>query len=93
MDFADCYLQINRGSNTSAHILLNLFNELGKGIKCEACNEFNKFNYTGARILDSFYHIPLICFGEKTSTLCHLLRNAIMDFIMCCYTSTKRFEA
>ena len=44
----------------SAHVLLNLLNELGKEIKCEAClafylfrNEFNKFNNTRARILDS----------------------------------------
>ena len=28
---------INRGSYMSAHVLLNLLNELGKGIKCEAC--------------------------------------------------------
>ena len=42
----------------SAHVLLNLLNELGKEIKCEACrafylfrNEFNKFNNTSARML------------------------------------------
>ena len=42
----------------SAHVLLNLFNELGEKIRCEALpsifsvfpNEFNKFNNTGARI-------------------------------------------
>ena len=52
----------------SAHVLLNLLNELGgKVIKCEACrafyhffcNEFNKFNNTGARMLDSIYHMTL----------------------------------
>ena len=32
----------------SAHVLLNLLNELGKEIKCEACREFNEFNNTGA---------------------------------------------
>ena len=36
----------------SAHVLWNLFNELGKKIKCEAlslfCNKFSKFNNTGA---------------------------------------------
>ena len=38
----------------SAHVLLILSNELGKEIKCEACqafylfHEFNKFNNTGA---------------------------------------------
>ena len=42
----------------SAHVLLNLLNELGKEIKCEACralylfcNEFNKSNNTRARML------------------------------------------
>ena len=40
----------------SAHVLLNLLNELGKKIRCESLpsilsvfpNEFNKFNNTGA---------------------------------------------
>ena len=39
----------------SAHVLLNLLNELRKEIKCETCgafylfhNELNKFNNTGA---------------------------------------------
>ena len=27
----------------SAHVLLNLLNELGKRIKCEACRAFNLF--------------------------------------------------
>ena len=48
----------------SAHVLLNLLNELGKKIRCEALpsilsgfpNEFNKFNNTGARMQDSIYH-------------------------------------
>ena len=54
----------NRGSYMSAHVLLNY--ELGKKIKCEACqafslfrNEFNKFNNTRARMLDSIYHMTL----------------------------------
>ena len=39
----------NRGSYMSAHVLLNLLNELGKEIKCEACRAFylffrNEFN-------------------------------------------------
>ena len=49
----------------SAHILLNLLNELGKRDKMRGlpsilslfCNEFNKFNNTGARMLDSIYHM------------------------------------
>ena len=36
----------------SAHVLLNLLNELEK-------NEFNKFNNTRARMLDSIYHMTL----------------------------------
>ena len=28
---------MNRGSNTSVHVLLNLLNELRKRIKCEVC--------------------------------------------------------
>ena len=49
----------------SAHVLLNLLNELGKSDKmrglssilCLFCNEFNKFNNTRARMLDSIYHM------------------------------------
>ena len=49
----------------SAHVLLNLLNELGKGDKMRGLpsilsllrNEFNKFNNTGARMLDSIYHM------------------------------------
>ena len=45
----------------SAHVLLNLLNELGKRDQMRGLpsilslfhNEFNKFNYTGARMLDS----------------------------------------
>ena len=45
----------------SAHVLLNLLNELGKSDKMRSLpsillffrNEFNKFNNTGARMLDS----------------------------------------
>ena len=46
----------------SAHFLLNLLNEFRKrdqmrGLPCNLSlyrNEFNKFNNTGARMLDSF---------------------------------------
>ena len=49
----------------SAHVLLNLLNELGKEINCKACrafylffrNKFNKFNNTRAGMLDSIYHM------------------------------------
>ena len=52
----------------SAYVLLNLLNKLGKMIRCEALpsilpvfsNEFNKFNNTGAHLMqDSIYHMSL----------------------------------
>ena len=56
---------LNRGSYTSAHVLLNLLNELGKRDKMRGLpsilslfrNEFNKFNNTRVRMLDSIYHM------------------------------------
>ena len=61
----DC--KICRGSYMSAHVLLNLLNELGKRDKMRGLpsvlslfrNEFNKFNNKRARILDSIYHMTL----------------------------------
>ena len=44
----------------SAHVLLNILNKLGerdKKLLSLFRNEFNKFNNTGARMLDSIYHI------------------------------------
>ena len=49
----------------SAHVLLNLLNELGKRDKMRGlssilslfCNKFNKFNNTRARMLDSIFHM------------------------------------
>ena len=51
----------------SAHVLLNLLNELGKNYKTRGLlsilslfhNEFNKFNNTRALMLDSIYHMTL----------------------------------
>ena len=51
----------------SAHVLLNLLNELGKSDKMRSLpstlllfhNKFNKFNNTGARMLDSIYRMTL----------------------------------
>ena len=51
----------------SAHIVLNLSNELGKRDKIRGLpsilslfhNVFNKFNNTKARMLDSIYHMTL----------------------------------
>ena len=60
----------------SAHVLLNLLNELGKRDKMRdmwsilylSRNESNKFNNTRVRMLDSTYHIALIIL---TSHSCH----------------------
>ena len=60
-------MNIYRGSYISAHGLLNLLNELGKRDKMRGLpsilslfrNEFNKFNNTRARMLDSIYHMTL----------------------------------
>ena len=51
----------------SAHVLLNSLSELGKSDKMRGLpsilslfrNEFNKLNNTGARILDSIYHMKV----------------------------------
>ena len=64
----------------SAHVLSNLLNELKKRDKMRGlpsilspfCNEFDKFNNTGARMLDSIYHMTLrllsnLISGVKTS--------------------------
>ena len=50
----------------SAHVFFNLLNELRKRDKMRSLpsilslfgNEFNKFNKTRARMLDSIYHYP-----------------------------------
>ena len=57
----------------SAHVLLNLLNELGKRDKMRGLpsilslfrNEFNKFNNTRARMLDSIYHMIKSHFCRK----------------------------
>ena len=78
----------------SAHVLLNLLNKLGKTDKMRGLpsivslfrKNFNKFNNTRARMLDSIHHMALKLlknhiFGMKTSRCCHLLRSVIMDVI------------
>ena len=58
----------------SAHVLLNSLNELGKRDKMRGLpsilslfrNEFNKFNKTGARILDSIYHNDINGYFENS---------------------------
>ena len=60
-------MQILRGSNISSHVLLNLFNELRKRDNMQGLasilslfrNMLNKFNNTGAWMLDAIYHMAL----------------------------------
>ena len=78
----------------SVNVLLILLNELGKRDKMRGLssisslfrNEFNRFYNTGARMLDSIYHMTLkilknCIFGVKTIRTSHILRNVIMDVI------------
>ena len=60
-------INTNRGSYMSAHVLLNVLNELRKRDKMRGLpsilslfrDEFNKLNNTRARMLDSIYHMTL----------------------------------
>ena len=76
----------------SAHVLLNLLNELGKRDKMRGLpsilslfhNEFNKFNNTRVQMLDSIYHMTNTLkshFWRKNVIICHYVRNVIMDVI------------
>ena len=68
----------------SAHVLLNLLNELRKRDKMRGLpsilslfrNEFNKFNNTRALMLDSIFHMIKIIlkhiFGVKTLGFYHM---------------------
>ena len=86
----DVEAAVHRESYISDHVLLNLFNELGKrdqmrglpSILSLFSNKFNKFNKTGAGMLDSVYHMTLkilrnFIFGVKTSRVSLILRNVI----------------
>ena len=73
----------------SAHVLLNLLNKYGKIDKMRGlrafylffCNEFNKFNYTKARMFDCIYH--------RTNTLkSHIRRKNVIILSLC----TQRFD-
>ena len=75
----------------SAHVLLNLLNELGKRDKMRGLssilflfrNEFNKFNITRARMLDSIYHM--------TNTLkSHFWRKNVIFFSLCAQRCHER---
>ena len=74
----------------SAYVVLNLLNELGKRDKMRGLpsilsffrNEFNKFNNTRARMLDSIYHMT------KNTLKSHFWRKNVIFFSLCtqrCY--------
>ena len=89
MDLPPLMKNLYRGSYTSAHVLLNLLNELGKRDKMRGLpsilsllrKEFNKFNNARAQMLDSIYHM--------TNTLkSHFLRKNVIILSLCtqlCY--------
>ena len=73
----------------SAHVLLNLFHELGNRDKMRGlpsilflfCNEFNKCNNTRAQMLDAFYHMA-------NTLKSHFWRKNVMILSLCaqrCY--------
>ena len=61
----------------SAHVLLNLLNELRKRDKMPGLlsilslfrSKFNKFNYTGARMLDFIYHMTMKLIKKDVKSL------------------------
>ena len=63
-----CFCFVNRGSNMSAHVLLNLLNELG--IR-DNCDEFNKVNNTRARIVD-YFEVRKTARPGNDTIKCHL---------------------
>ena len=78
--------ELYRGSYMSAHVLLNLLNELGKRDKMRGLpsilslfrNEFNKFNNTRARMLDSIYHMTNILEQKRYN---FVIMYVVMDVI------------
>ena len=81
---------------------ISLVNDLGKSDKMRGLpsilsffrNEFDTFNNTGARMLDSIYHMTLKLiknhiFGVKTSRCCHLERSIIIMIMGVITIATK----
>ena len=68
-----------------AHDLLILLNELGKRDKIQGLpsvlylfrKKINKFNNTGARMLDSIYHMTLNYFCVKRLRFCHIFLTSL----------------
>ena len=77
----------------SAHVLLNLLNELGKRDKIRGLpsilsffrNEFNKFNNTRARMLDSIYHMTF-----KINLKSHFCHKNVIILSLCTQRSYAR---
>ena len=78
----------------SAHVLLNLLNELEERDKMQGLssilsffrNKFNKFNNTRARMLDSTYHNDIKItlkshFCRKNVIILHYVRSFVMDVL------------
>ena len=71
----------------SAHVLLILFNELGKSDKMRGlllCNKFNKFNNAGAGMSDSIFHMTIklllnCVFCMKKAEILSYICNVITD--------------
>ena len=67
----------------NAHVLLNLLNKLGKRDKMRGLpsilslfrNEFNKFNNTRARLLDSIYHMTNTLKSSSCTQRCYARHN------------------
>ena len=81
---------------------ISLVNDLGKSDKMRGLpsilsffrNEFDTFNNTGARMLDSIYHMTLkliknYIFGVKTSRCCNLERSIIIMIMGVITIATK----
>ena len=72
-DYKTNLIRLNKGYYMSAHVLLNLLNELSKCDKMQGlpsilslfCKEYNKFNNTRARMLDSIYYMTLRLLRSK----------------------------
>ena len=81
----------------SAHVLLNLLNEMGKSDKMLCLpsilslfpNKFNKFNNIGARMLDSIYRMPSKLLEKRILGMKTKLRPFICSVIMDVITLRK----
>ena len=73
----------------TAHVFLNLLNELGERNKMQCLpsmlslvhTELNKFNYTGAQMFDSIYHMTLKLI--KKSHFWHVNNKILPSFTQC----------